>query len=185
MKKYLVVLSILFAVSIHANAQDRYFTRNGKVTFLSDTPMEKIDAVNTQATSVIDASSGNFEFSVLMKAFEFEKALMMEHFHENYVESDKYPKSVFKGTIENISSVDFNKDGVYPVKFKGTLLLHGVTKDLNGQGVFTVKAGKITGSSNFAIQLSDYKIEIPSLVKEKVSNDVKITVDAIYAKFQK
>lgn len=182
MKKYVLMGGIFILSVMNAAAQDRYFTRNGKVYFLSDAPMEKIDAKNSQGTSVFDAKTGQFEFAVLMKAFEFEKALMMEHFHENYVESDKYPKSVFKGTITDIAAVDIKKDGVYPVSYKGTLNLHGVTKETTGKGTFTVKSGKVTGHSDFTILLADYKIEIPSLVKDKVSNEVKISVDAAYEK---
>ncbi len=182
MKTNLSIIMLFFLFITSANAQNRFFTRTGKVYFLSDAPLEKIDAKNSQATSVFDASTGQFEFAVLMKAFEFEKALMMEHFHENYVESDKFPKSVFKGVISDISKIDFTKDGVYPVLYKGTLMLHGVTKEIEGKGVFNVKGGKIAGHSDFSILLSDYKIEIPSLVKEKVSNSVKIVVDASYDK---
>ena len=175
MKTYLSIIVMLVLFSVQSEAQNRYFTRTGKVYFLSDAPLEKIDAKNSQATSVFDDTSG-------MKAFEFEKALMMEHFHENYVESDKYPKAVFKGVISNIAKVDCTKDGVYPVLYKGTLMMHGVTKEMEGKGVFTVKEGKVVAHSDFTILISDYKIEIPSLVKEKVSNEVKIVVDANYAK---
>lgn len=182
MKTYLSIIVMFVLFSVQSDAQNRYFTRTGKVYFLSDAPLEKIDAKNSQATSVFDATSGQFEFAVLMKAFEFEKALMMEHFHENYVESDKYPKAVFKGVITNIAKIDCTKDGAYPVLYNGTMMLHGVTKEIVGKGLFTVKEGKIVGHSDFVILLSDYKIDIPNLVKEKVSNEVKIVVDALYAK---
>ncbi len=185
MKQFILIAAILFMSVVNAVSQERYFTRNGKIYFLSDTPMEKIDAKNSQGTSVFDAKTGQFEFAVLMKAFEFEKALMMEHFHENYVESDKYPKSVFKGTITDITTVNLAKDGVYPVNYAGALTLHGVTKDITGKGTFTVKEGKVLGHSDFTILLADYKIEIPSLVKDKISKEVKIVVDAAYDKMQK
>lgn len=180
MKTSLKVLALFILFSVSAEAQSRYFTRNGKVYFLSDAPMEKIDAKNSQATSVLDVKSGQFEFAVLMKAFEFEKALMMEHFHENYVESDKYPKAVFKGMIQDVDRINLAKDGLYPVQFKGSMMLHGVSKEIFGKGMFTVKSGKVTGHSDFSILLNDFNIEIPSLVKDKVSNEVKITVDASY-----
>ena len=80
MKQFILIAAILFMSVVNAVSQERYFTRNGKIYFLSDTPMEKIDAKNSQGTSVFDAKTGQFEFAVLMKAFEFEKALMMEHF---------------------------------------------------------------------------------------------------------
>lgn len=184
--KRIFSFSVLFSLlAFQGISQERYFTRNGKISFYSDAPAEKIEAHNAQGTSVIDASTGNFEFAVLMKAFEFEKALMMEHFHENYAESDKYPKSVFKGAITNISAVDFAKDGKYPVQYKGNLTLHGVTKEITGNGILEVKGGKIVSSSTFMILLADYKIEIPSLVKDKISKEVKIVVNAAYERMGK
>ncbi len=184
MKKLIFISAMLSIMAMTSQAQNRYFTRNGKINFFSDAPMEKITARNSQGTSVFDAKTGQMEFAVLMKAFEFEKALMMEHFHENYVESDKYPKSVFKGTITDISTVDFAKEGTYPVNYKGSLTLHGVTKEINGKGTLSVKGGKVISHGDFIILLADYNIEIPSLVKDKVAKEVKIVVDAAYEKMQ-
>lgn len=179
-------LCVLFSLlTLKGISQDRYFTRSGKVTFISDAPAEKIEAKNSQATSVIDVATGNFEFAVLMKAFEFEKALMMEHFHENYAESDKYPKAVFKGSISNISSVNLAKDGSYPIQYKGALTMHGVTKEITGNGTMEVKGGKIIAASSFVLLLADYNIQIPALVKDKVAKEVKVIVNAAYDKFNK
>lgn len=177
------VLVVLF--TMQGMSQDRYFTRNGKVTFYSDAPAEKIEAQNAQATSVIDAATGAFEFAVLMKAFEFEKELMKEHFHENYAESDKYPKSLFKGSITNMSTVNLSKDGNYPIQYKGAMTVHGVTKEITGSGTLEVKGGKITTNSTFMLLLADYNIQIPALVKDKVAKEVKVVVNAAYEKFNK
>jgi polyisoprenoid-binding protein YceI len=105
---------------------------------------------------------------------------MQEHFNENYVESDKYPKAVFKGAIQDFSKVNLTKDGVYPVKLKGKMTLHGVTNDIVADGTMEVKGGAVTGKSKFTLKCSDYKIDIPSLVKDKVSNVVTIQVTAPY-----
>ncbi|MFM9007928.1 MAG: YceI family protein [Bacteroidota bacterium] len=183
--KNTMLLTALLSLSLFAAAQDRYMTRSGKIYFLSDAPMEKIEAVNNQAASVLDASTGKVEFSVLMKSFEFEKALMGEHFQEKYVESDKFPKSSFKGIITDFSSVNLSKDGTYPVKYKGDFSLHGVTKPVDGSGSVTVKAGKISAKSTFMLPIEAYGIEIPSLVKDKIAKEVKVMVDASYEKFEK
>ena len=181
MKKLSLVL-LGFISMLSVNAQDRYFTRSGKVHFYSKTSMENIEALNTKATSVIDLKTGQMEFAVLMKAFEFEKELMMQHFNENYVESDKYPKSTFKGTVTNIASVNLSKDGIYPVQIKGELTLHGVTKEALADGTMEVKDGKVTGKSNFVVTLANYKIDIPNVVKDKISKTIKIDVTAAYEK---
>ncbi|MFN8165800.1 MAG: YceI family protein [Bacteroidia bacterium] len=179
MKKLVFVafLALLSGVSI---GQNRYFTKNGKIYFDCTTPAspEKIEGTNEKVTCIIDASTGAMEFMLAMKAFAFERALMQEHFNENYVESDTYPKCTFKGTITDMSSVDLKKDGTYNVKVKGDMTLHGVTKTVEATGTVTVKGGAITAAkSNFKITLADFKVTIPSVVKDKVAADAKISVD--------
>jgi len=112
-----------------------------------------------------------------MKGFEFKKALMQEHFNENYVESDKYPKAEFRGQIVNNGDINYTKDGTYNTHVKGKLTLHGQTKDVDADGKITVKNGKLFATSDFTIQMSDYNISIPKLVKENMSNAVSINVN--------
>jgi len=183
MKKSILAAALMLLTYTGVQAQGKIFTREGRVTFLSDAPMEKIAGLNKKVTSIIDTQTGQMEFSILMKAFEFEKALMQEHFNENYVESDKYPKAVFKGTIMNNSTVKWGTDGVYPVKVKGQMILHGVTREFDTDGTITVKDGKASANSKFNLLLADYKIEIPKLVKDKVSESVAVEVSMNYEPF--
>jgi hypothetical protein len=158
-------------------AQDKFFTKNGKINFVSKGTVETIEAQHKSVTCVLDSKTGNIQFSVLMKGFEFKKALMQEHFNENYVESDKFPKADFKGQIANNSDVNYTKDGSYNVKVKGKLTLHGETKDVETSGTITVSGGKPTATSEFNVLMSDYKIAIPGVVKDHMDNNVKITVN--------
>ena len=176
-KKNLLTLAafVLFATAV--TAQDRYFTKTGKIDFYSKAPLEDIEAKNKTVTAVLDTKTGAMQFEVQMKGFEFEKKLMQEHFNENYVESGKYPKAGFKGSLVNNSAVNYAKDGTYNVNVKGKLTIHGVTKDVQAPGTIKVSGGKIDAASTFNIQLSDYNISIPSVVKDKVSNNIKISVD--------
>ena len=152
MKKSVFVFVLFSIMTVTAlNAQNRYFTKEGKAHFISEAPLEKIEAVNRKVASVLDISTGQIEFSVLMKAFEFEKALMQEHFNENYVESDKFPKAVFKGKIEDASNIKWTVDGKYPVKVSGKMTIHGVTKDITVPGNIEVKSGNIRGTSSFTV----------------------------------
>jgi polyisoprenoid-binding protein YceI len=174
---YLVVIAVT-ALMFNTNAQERWYTKEAKVNFYCDGSAEKIEAFTNKGVLVIDAATGQLEVSVLMKAFTFEKALMQEHFNENYVESDKFPKAVFKGTIVDVASVKWTVDGTYPVKLKGQMTMHGVTNEMTASATITVKGGKPAGTSTFIITLADYKIEIPKLVADKVTEKVRIVVDA-------
>lgn len=176
-KKYSLAFVAILYFSVAANAQDRYFTKSGKVEFYSKAPLEDITAKNNTVMAVLDKNTGALQFSVQMKSFEFEKALMQQHFHDNYVESDKYPKAEFRGAIVNNAAVNYTKDANYPVTVKGKFTLHNITRDVEVPGTVKVAGGKIEAVSSFNIKLSDYKISIPSPVKDKVSNNIKITVD--------
>jgi YceI-like domain len=169
-----ILLTILSATSL---AQTRYFTKTGKITFYSKSPMENIEAVNNKVVSVWDVASGQIEFNVLMKGFEFEKALMQEHFNENYVESDKYPKAVFKGIIENSNALDLTADHSVSVKVNGNLTIHGETRPVNTTALITVKNKAISAATSFVIILADYKISIPSLVADKINKKITINVN--------
>lgn len=172
----LICLLVFVTVTQGATAQ-RYYTKSGKVSFYSKAPMENIEAHNTKGVSVFDLASGRFEFSVLLKGFEFEKAKMQEHFNENYVESDRFPKAVFTGNIKDMGNLKIDKDGTYTVQVSGTLTMHGVTKPQNAQATFTVKGGTISALSELNVLLADYDIKIPSLVADKVSKSVKIVIN--------
>lgn len=181
MKK--IILAITLLASISASAQTKFFTKKGKVSFdatAANSP-EQIRAINENAISVIDVSSGAMEFMVSMTAFNFEKALMQEHFNENYVESEKFPKANFKGTITNMKEVNLAKDGTYPVTVKGNMTLHGVTKEVTATGSLTTKGGAIvSGKSEFKVVFSDFKIDIPKVVTDKLATEGKIKVDVNY-----
>ena len=179
MKNLFFTLATILVISLPATAQN-YFTKNGKISFFSKTAMENIDAVNNQVVSVINTQTGDMAFSVLINGFLFKKALMQEHFNENYMESTKYPKATFKGNIGDLSKMNFTKDGTYAVTVAGDLTLHGVTKKVSVPGNITVKGGKFSAAATFNVLLADYNISIPSVVQNNISKTIEIKVDCNY-----
>jgi polyisoprenoid-binding protein YceI len=177
MKKFVIAVALL-GMTTGAYAQ-KYMTRTGKVSFFSATSMENIEAFNNEVASVLDAKSGDLVFQVPIKSFKFEKALMQEHFNENYMESDKYPKAEFKGKVTDISKVNFSKDGTYSVTTSGKMTMHGVTKDVTIPGTITVKGKDVTANSKFKVKTADYKISIPKVVEGKIAKEIEVTVNSI------
>lgn len=180
--KSLLFSSLLLSGVLTSTAQDLFFTKTAKVNFdcTPANPVEKIDAVNNEATSFLNKASGDLVFQLLVKSFRFEKALMEEHFNENYMESGKFPKADFKGKISNISDVNFAKDGDYLVKATGNFTMHGITKPINVDGTISIKGGKIHAKSKFSIVLEDYKIDRPKVVADKIAEKATISIDAAY-----
>lgn len=179
MKKILVLIFFII-VGVSGFSQTVYMTRSGQISFFSKTPMENINGINNEVTSMLDPGKRDLVFAVLIKSFRFEKALMEEHFNENYLESTKFPKATFQGKITNASSVNFTKDGSYPATVEGDLTMHGVKQRQTASGIITVANGKISAVSTFIIKLADYKIERPSLVVDKISETIEIRVNCQY-----
>ncbi|GAC1427064.1 MAG: hypothetical protein NVSMB67_30460 [Flavisolibacter sp.] len=177
MYKQISVLLVCFIFCQLGSGQSKYYTKSGKIEFFSNATLEDIHAVSKTALALLDAQTGTIQFFILMKGFEFEKALMQEHFNSDYVESDKFPKSEFKGVIANNELVSYTKDGVYPVKISGQLTIHGVTRVLATTGSIKVDKAAIAVSGFFDILLSDYHIKIPAVVRDKVSKTIKISIN--------
>jgi polyisoprenoid-binding protein YceI len=177
MKNLMLFAFVLFA---HMATGQKYFSKTGKISFYSQAALEKIEAQNNAASTVIDASTGAIEWGVLIQGFKFEKALMQDHFNENYMESSIYPKAKFKGKIDNPAAVNFTKDGQYAVTVSGQLEMHGVTKQVTIPASITVKSGAVSAKSKFDVLLADYKIEVPKLVADNISEKVTIEVMADY-----
>jgi len=150
---------------------------SGMVHFHSQTLMEDIEATLTDMTGIMDAVDGSFAFQVKMRSFSFAKALMQEHFNENYVESDKFPNATFVGKVTNLEAIDFAKPGAYEAKVEGKLTIHGQTQAVSTIGTFEVKGDGIDGKSVFFVKLADYQISIPGAVTGKIAEEIEITVD--------
>lgn len=175
--KHLITSLLLLALTISGVSAQKYITKTGHIRFFSSTPMENIEAHNHQVNAALDAETGDLVFRVLMKSFQFEKALMQEHFNENYVESTKFPNSTFKGKITNIKDVDFTKNGKYQVNLEGDLTIKDATKKINEKGTLEVNGEKVKGLSTFNLVLNDYNIKIPNTVANNISKSIRIDVD--------
>ncbi|APZ47849.1 hypothetical protein BW723_16800 [Polaribacter reichenbachii] len=171
MKIILTLISCFLWVSI-TQSQGKYLTKNGAITFFSKAPMEDITADNNQVLSIIDTDHSKMAISILMKSFLFKKALMQEHFNENYVESDKYPKATFKGEILDFNSVN---NVLSTKQVKGVLTIHGVSKEINIDANFIKQNNTILVSGDFMINLEDFKIKIPAIVAKNIAKKIKVT----------
>ena len=160
-------LLILFIISM-SYGEDIYLTRQGIVEFFSSTPIEDIKAYNNQVSCVLNYESGKFAFQVPIKGFMFKNGLMQEHFNENYLESDIYPKSIFKGMINNWDSLAIN-DSTLNIRLVGELTIHGVTKTIEQNATIWRKNGNLVGKCKFIISLEDYDVKIPKIVRQNIA----------------
>lgn len=168
----IITLLIASLAFVQVQAQKIYSTKTAKVRFIAVDDKD-IDATNTKAVSRLE-TNGNLSFIMLMKDFSFEMDLMQKHFNEEYVESHKFPRGIFNGQITNIKSVNFAKDGSYPIIVNGNMQVHGVNKAIQTNGVIVITKGLPKASAKFTVSLKDFGIGgvLIKMVADKVDVEV-------------
>ena len=175
MSNYKNILIIFFSLLSFSFAKEKYITREGIISFFSSTPLEDIKAINKQVSCVVDKSTGEFAFQLPIKGFTFKNALMQEHFNESYLESDIYPKSVFKGKILDWDTIQLSENSTN-VFIEGELTIHGVKQRIKEPGKIWFNSNKIFGESNFNVELVDYNVKVPKVVRSNIAEVINVNV---------
>jgi polyisoprenoid-binding protein YceI len=185
MKKiFLLIAAVLLQITL-VTAQDRYFTKTGYLSFLSETLIENIFAESKEATSLLDVKTGEVAFTVSITSFQFKVKLMQEHFNENYMESGKFPKATFSGKLENFSGLDLNSKNPQNFIVKGKMNIHGTDQEVTSNVILTVTApGKINGTTTFKLMPENFGIKIPSAMGMKIAKEVAVSVKADYEPYK-
>ncbi len=166
---------LMIGLTFNAVAQSKYLCRNGQASFYSKAMAENIEAHNGQTSAVLDTQTGAIAVSIPVSGFKFEKALMQEHFNENYMESGKYPKAIFKGKITDFKEMDFTEES--QVNISGEITIHGVTKAIQVAGTLGRKDENMMGSVTFDLKVADFDIKIPKVVINNIAETVQVMVD--------
>ncbi len=173
MKHFFGLILFLIACS-SAFPQNKFGAESARLTFLSEGTIEDIRASNTKVTSIFDGNKGDIAFLVRVKDFQFEKKLMQIHFNEKFLESEKYPKSTFLGSVVGFDPL---KIGVQQVIAIGKLSIHGVTREVKIPGTLEKRGSNLHLKSKFLVRLSEYNINIPQIVWQNIAEDVEVDLN--------
>jgi len=181
MKKSILSLAFILTLSGIAlqfvAAPGLFIFESGKISFFSETPVENIAAETNNYAAALQPAAKKFAFSVLITGFQFEKSLMQEHFNENYMESDKFPKATFTGVI--VEDLAIEEEGTYSLTAKGKLNIHGVEQERTIPVKLINKDGKYTFNSAFQVKLVDHNIEVPSIVVTNIAEVIDVKIEGV------
>lgn len=177
--KLLSTLLLCLCIALGSNAQNLYASKSVAISFISNAPLEDIEASSKLGVGVLNFEKNEFVFEVAVKTFQFDISLMQEHFNENYLDSDRFPKASFRGKFKN--PVDLTKDGTYPIVVEGKLSVRGVEKPRVIPGTIVVKNGIVSLNADFTIDCEAHNIKIPKIVEEKIADTVKVRVNGDFS----
>lgn len=166
-------LILVLLISSLASAQ-KYFTKTGLTEFKASVEaFEPVEAKNESTTVILNTENGDMAALLFVKAFHFKVALMQEHFNENYMDSDKYPKATFKGNIDTFSFKDIS-DEEKEYDLKGVLTVHGKAKDIATKAKIKKIDNQLIVISEFNVSPQDFDIDIPRIVRKKIAESINL-----------
>ena len=166
MNKIIFFILLLYSSNLYSQ---RFITKQAEISFFSEAPIEDISAKNNKVSAVYDAETKQLVFQLNISDFIFPKPIMQQHFNENYLESDKFPKAYFSGNIGEINKVHIAT---------GTLKIHGESNEVDVKGSLVKSDDSVMIDATFTIQLKDYKIKIPKIVMYNIAEEIEVTVKA-------
>ena len=176
MSARIFIIALCFYPLLVSGQAKIYKTNTAKISFVSEAPLEIIKATSKNLTGVVNLTTNNFSFKVLMKNFEgFNNPLQKEHFYENYMETDEYPESTFTGKI--IEPVIMGKE--QDVRAKGILTVHGKSTEVLVDLHLKADEGQLEFSSKFEVLLEDFNINVPRIVSQKIAKNIFVTTSGV------
>ena len=162
-------------MALHLNAQ-KYFTRTGITQFkASEKTFEPVEAINKSTTAIFNANTGQVAAQVFIAAFQFDNALMQEHFNENYMDSHQYPKAIFKGELKDFSKEKLTSNNSFDLD--GTLIIKGIKKEIQAKVYVKEEKKRLYVTANFSVKPEDFDINIPSIVRDKIAKQIQISIE--------
>lgn len=175
MKKNTLLFLLVFLAINFIYSQERYGTKTGVVNFEASVPsFEEVKATHNLVSALLK-SNGDFASIALVRGFRFKVALMEEHFNESYAESNKYPKVIFRGKIQNFNSSKLsNLEKEYTII--GTITMHGEEKKIEAKAFLKIINNMINLETSLTLRPEDFNIEIPSIVSNKIAEEIGVLV---------
>lgn len=171
------VFLVLFLRLMLPSDEKPLITSKGKISFLSDAPLEKIQASSNQLRGLLNPGKKTFAFSVAIGTFEgFNSDLQREHFNENYMEAQRFPQATFTGKL--LDDISYSEKKEQKIRVKGQLSVHGISKERILEVVVKPGKNKLDINARFEVPLADHQIEIPRLVYQKIAEIIEVNVQA-------
>jgi hypothetical protein len=169
-----ILLLFCFVGVMQASSQQILDMKSGEIVFTSAAPLETIKAKSNRMLGIMDLTSNKFAFSVDILSFQgFNSELQREHFGENYMETDRFPKATFQGKLIDKFNPGLAKQ---VIRAKGQFEIHGVAKERIIDVEITKFGDGYKIKSDFNVSLVEHNINIPKIVFQRIAEIIQIGV---------
>ena len=150
------------------------------VKFVSDAPIEDFEGITDQIDGYVYWEESDYiknseiYIEVDLNTLDTGIGLRNRHMRENYLETDQYPITYFRGKIFSNSIVN---DTTVSVNVKGEIFIHGIKQPLTVIADLIKRTNGYRIRTTFIVKLSDFQIEIPSIMFYKIDENMDLQLD--------
>ena len=132
------------------------------------------DATNENISGLIELNDDQIsKIGVIAKVKDFKSGnSSLDSNSYRVLNALRIPNIIFRSS-EIVDSLDL-------VNISGTISFHGIEKDLNVLIDKSTENDNIALTGKFIINLSDFNIERPSLLLQKINNEIEIQINLIF-----
>ncbi len=132
------------------------------------------DATNENISGLIELSDNQIsKIGVIAKVKDFKSGnSSLDSNSFRVLDALRIPNIVFR-SLEIIDSLNV-------INVSGTISFHGIEKDLNVLLDKSTENDNITLTGKFTINLSDFNVERPSLLLQKINNEIEVQINLIF-----
>lgn len=195
----IIIMSFLLGINLFAQtfSTDTKDGRN-QASFISDAPFEKIIGLASGLDATVMINGNDItqkpmgKVKVPITNIKTGIDLRDEHLRSQmWLNAEKFPYAEFQLTgIKNPSSKKLNNGEKISATLTGKFSVHGITKDVEVPVVLTyfkesektkakAPGNLLAANADFSIELTNYGIQIPSMIVGRVNETVTITVSFV------
>lgn len=175
-----ILFFFLLACGFHVFAQKEMHADECMVEILIENEGEDVKARTTKCASEILIKQDSLFFRTELESLKFENQLMGEYFLEEATDYRKHPHIEFSGKLPEpfITATDT----AYDLEVRGVMKMNGVAKEeAFVVNVNVAKEKRIEIKSEFFIAYDDYQLNIPSVYREGMGDQLSLNLRLSYA----
>ena len=170
----LIFIFVLSANILSAQEILRIDNSISSISYFGTHFLHNWDATNENISGLIELNDNQIsKIGVIAKVKDFKSGnSSLDSNSYRVLDALRIPNIVFRSS-EIVDSLDV-------INVSGTISFHGIEKDLNVLLDKSTENNNISLTGKFIIYLSDFNVERPSLLLQKINNEIEIQINLIF-----
>lgn len=172
----LIFIQVQFSATSDLRKDLVYITDSGYAEFTSSVPLHTFTGQSNHLTGMIDTDENLIDFYLDLNTL---KTGIDRRDRDMYrtLNVDEFPFAEFTGSLQNTFNPESSEK--QEVIASGEFTIHGVTREVNINGVIQITEDGLLLEAEWTLNLNDYEIEPPGILFYRVNEEQQVRIEAL------